>query len=200
MQDPRRGPLALAILGEHCLLVGSARVVEEMVSRRGQRPLAGRAALLQLVERLDGDPTFWLAADGSLLTQLNLRPGPGAPTVPLGLPSLRHVVASGTLEPQLALDVVAEVGDEAAARSLAEMVRGFVALLALQARQKPAFAGLMQAVALDVRGPAVRLGCRLSQEQAEALVAAASPASRPSPEPAAAAAPGSLSPASPTQP
>jgi hypothetical protein len=180
LEDPRRGPNAVAILGPGCLLLGTAKVVEEMVSRHGQRAFAGNAGLLGLIERLDGDPTFWLASDDSLLGQLGSRPSGGAAAMPLGLPALRHLLVWGTLEPQVSLDVIATAADDLAARNLADMVRGFVALMAFQAQQRPALAGLAQAVAVEVQGREVRLRCRLTQEQTAALLASAAAGARPS--------------------
>jgi hypothetical protein len=96
------------------------------------------------------------------------------------LPPLRHLLAFGTLDPEVTLAVRATADDEVAARNLADIVRGFVALLAL-AQQKPALAGLAQAVVVEARGRETRLDCRLTEGQAEGLVQLVAPGPKPAP-------------------
>jgi len=171
LQNAKRGPAAVALLGPSCVLFGAPPVVEGMVAHEGQHTLAANHALMSLVERVEGDPAFWVAGDESLLAQLEPKKGAATGSLPLGLPPVRQLTLSGALEPQLALALTADVGDPAAARNAADMVRGFVSLLALQAQQKPALAGLAQAVTVSVEGGEVRARCHLTHEQVEALLA-----------------------------
>ena len=53
------------------------------------------------------------------------------------LPNLQSLLVTGDLESAVSLSVTGETTDEAAAKNLADVVRGFTALIALQAAQKP---------------------------------------------------------------
>jgi hypothetical protein len=127
-----------------------------------------------------------MVGDQSVLARLpRTLPAPGASPGAGGsinLPSLRSLVVTGDLEPQLAFDVVGETPDEAAARNLADVVRGFVALLSLQAGQKPELKDLASAVSVASEANRVRLSARIPHEVLEALQPKRAGVASPAPE------------------
>jgi hypothetical protein len=70
--------------------------------------------------------------------------------------------------------------DEAGAKNLADVVRGLVALTALQSGQKPELKGLASAVSVATEGNRVHLTARLPYEILDALLAKPAPRARPS--------------------
>ena len=98
-------------------------------------------------------------------------PGAGAagPGGRVDLPALKSLVVTGDLDPQLAVEIVGEAADEPAARSLADVVRGLVALMTLQAGQKPELKELASAVSVASEASRVRVSARIPHELLEAL-------------------------------
>jgi hypothetical protein len=182
LQAGKRGPQSLALVSPTCILLGSTPIVEEMIAHPGRRTLAENQALMSLVGRVEGETAFWLVGDGSLLAQLDAKKGTSG--IPLGLPPVRQLIATGVADPQPVLSLTADVGDPASARNVADMVRGFVSLLAFS---------------VSAAGGEVRLRCTLTDEQVATLMAAgrsrsqapASPAQPATPKP------GTVVPASP---
>lgn len=166
---------ALAFLAEDTLMLGSAAVVEATLERhaQGRQPLRDNPALLALLETVKPGSTFWMVGDQSLLAHLpRTLPGPGAVSGAGGgvnLPALKSLVVTGDVEPQLAFELVGEAADEPAARNLADVVRGFVALLALQASQKPELKDLASAVSVASDANRVRVSARIPHALLEAL-------------------------------
>jgi hypothetical protein len=81
----------------------------------------------------------------------------------------------------LSLSVTGETTDAAAAKNLADVVRGFAALLQLQAAQKPELQQLSSALSVTSEGSRVLLSARLPYELLDALQAPAAPPARPAP-------------------
>src|SRR5262245_30194538 len=181
-------PGALAFLADDTLVLGSAAVVEATLDghAQGRQPLRENSTLLVLLETVKPGSTVWMVGDQSLLANLpRTLPGPDAGKGPggaLSLPALKSLVATGDLEPQLAFEIVGEAADEAGARSLADVVRGFVALLQLQAGQKPELKDLASAVSVASEAQRVRVSARIPHELLEALLPKRSPAPSPAPE------------------
>jgi hypothetical protein len=166
---------ALAFLTDDTLLLGGAALVEAALDGRaqGREPLRDNARLLALLETVKPGSTIWMVGDQSLLARLpRSLPAPGASPgagSSVNLPALKSLVVTGDLEPQLAFELVGETPDEAAARNLADVVRGFVALLSLQASQKPELKDLASAVSVASEANRVRVSARIPHELLEAL-------------------------------
>jgi hypothetical protein len=182
---------AVAFLDEHALLLGPKdRVLATVASRtRGETPLRTNTALLALVEKVRPGSTFWMVGDQSLLKGLPTTiPAPGSmgangATVGEGasitLPALRSVTLTGDLDPQVSLSIVGEAADEPAARNLADVVRGLVALLSLQAQQKPELQQLASAVSVATETNRVLVNARIPYEMLDALQRKAAPPAPP---------------------
>ena len=76
---------------------------------------------------------------------------------------------TGDLEPQVSVDLTGEAGDEAAAKNLADVVRGFVALASLQASQKPELKQLASAISVTTEASRVHVAARVPYEVIESL-------------------------------
>lgn len=172
------GAFALAFLSDDTLVLGEQAGVEATLTSQaaGKQPLRGNAELMGLLEAVKPGSTFWMVGDQSLLAQMPQSlpaPGaalaPGAPSGSLSLPALKSVIVTGDLDPQVTLDVTGEAGDEAGARNLADVVRGIVALLSLQAGQKPELKGLASAFSVTSEGARVHVSGRIPYELLDAL-------------------------------
>jgi hypothetical protein len=169
--EGRRGAMAVAFLDEDTLVLGTQPQVEEAITSRvrGDKGLRANETLLALLREVRPGSTFWMVGDQSLLARM-----PGSVPLPgeagaVNLPPLQSIVVTGDLEPSLAMEAVGQARDEAAARNLADVVRGFLALAQLQASQKPELQGLASAVSVTTDGLKVQISARLPFELLDAL-------------------------------
>jgi hypothetical protein len=179
--------LAMALLDESHLLFGPRPAVEAAVGSRtrGETPLRQNAVLLGLVEKVRPGSTFWMVGDQTLLAGMPASvPTPGgAAGATVSLPALKSLTVTGDLDPQVSLSVVGDAADEMAAKNLADVVRGFVALMSLQSRQKPELQQLASAVSVATEQNRVLVSARVPYELLDALRAQAkSGVATPAPE------------------
>jgi hypothetical protein len=166
---------ALAFLDDHTLVVGAGASVESVVAAhaQGARSLRQNAVLMELLGKVKPGSTFWMVGDQSLLAQLPRNvPAPGRAAgdgASVTLPALKSLAVTGDLDPEVSLQATGAAADEAAARNLADVVRGFMALAALQARQKPELASLTNAVNVTTEGIQVHVTARFPYELLDAL-------------------------------
>ena len=85
------------------------------------------------------------------------------------LPAMKSVVVTGDLDPMVAVEVTGEALDSKAAQSLADVVRGFVALASLQASQKPELKELASAVSVTTDAARVHVNLRVPYELIDSL-------------------------------
>jgi hypothetical protein len=175
--------LAVALVDEGHLLFGPRPAVEAAVGSRtrGETPLRTNAVLLGLVEKVRPGSTFWMVGDQSLLAGMPATvPAPGgAEGATLSLPALKSLTVTGDLDPQVSLAIIGQAKDELAAKNLADVVRGFVALASLQAQQKPELQQLASAVTVATEQSRVLVSARIPYELIDALQAKAKPAPAP---------------------
>ena len=183
-----KGTGATAFLDDNTLVMGTQASVEQTVIARakGEAPLRDNAALLTLLEGVKPGSTFWMVGDQTLLSNMpKAIPGPGGPgtSQSIELPALKSLVVTGDLEPQVSIDLTGETGDEPAAKNLADVVRGFVALASLQASQKPELKQLASAISVTTETTRVHVAARVPYEVLESLQphrpVAAAPATAP---------------------
>ena len=170
--EGRKGAEAAAFLDDDTLVFGSQAAVEETIGSRvgGKAPLRTNASIMALLERVKPGPAFWMVGDQSLLANMPKSiPAPGGDGSGLQLPAVRNLVVTGDLDPQVALDVTAETADEAAAKNLADVVRGLMALAALQGNQKPELKELASAVSVTTEVNQVHVSARISHALFESL-------------------------------
>ncbi len=172
--EGKKGTGAVAFLDDDTLVMGSQAAVEAVITARvqGQPRLKSNAGLSALLEKVKPGSTFWMVGDQSLLSRLPTEmPGPGAASggASIQLPALQSLVVTGDLDPGLSLEAIGEARDEAAAKNLADVVRGFLALAQLQAGQKPELKELTSAVSVATETNKVRVSARVSYELLESL-------------------------------
>jgi hypothetical protein len=95
------------------------------------------------------------------------------------LPALQSLTVTGDLDPEISLQVAGDAKDEPSAKNLADVVRGFVALMSLQAQQKPELQQLASAVTVATEQSRVLVSARIPYEMLDAL----QPKARPAPAP-----------------
>jgi len=154
---------AATFLDDTTLALGSRPAIEALLGRRaGREPGLGQgSSLAKLLGRVKPGSTFWMVGDPSLLANLpQVLPVPGGGQDRLTIPGLLGLVVAGDVEPQVSLDLVADTKDEAAARNLADMARGLLALATMQASQRPELKALTSAISVTSEQSSVRVIAR----------------------------------------
>ncbi len=167
-----REGMAVAFIDRQALLIGRQAAVESALSgrARGGAPLRTNATLMGLLERVKPGSTFWMVGDQSLLQNLpGTVPSPAGNGTSIELPALKSLIVTGDLEPVISLAITGDAADPAAAKNLANIVSGFVSLVALQASQKPELKDLAQAVTVATDQSRVLVNARVPYEVLEAL-------------------------------
>jgi hypothetical protein len=174
---------ALAFLDEDTIVLGALASVEQVVSNRSQNPAALEAnkELLDLVRQVQPGSAFWLVGDQTALANL-----PKGGQAGMTLPNLKSVIVTAELDPVLNLHLTGEALDAAAAKNLADVVRGFVALATLQSAQKPELKELGSAISVTADVNKVHVNAKFPYELLDALqsgaakqkVTAAAPAAK----------------------
>jgi len=172
----RHGSGAMAFLDDRSIVIGAQAAVEAVVANRaeGTASLKSNAALTGLLEQVKPGSTFWMVGDRTLLAHLpSSIPSPGgAAGSSIDLPSLKSLVVSGDLDPQVSLHLTGEAADEAAATQLADVVRGLTALMALQAGQRPQLKELASAIGVTTEATRVHVEARIPYALIDSLVPA----------------------------
>ncbi len=181
-----RGAGAAAFLDDNSIVMGAQRTVEQTVIARakGEAPLRSNAALLALLESVRPGSTFWMVGDQTLLSNMpKSLPGPGGPgtSQSIELPALKSLVVTGDLDPQVSLDLTGEATDEASAKNLADVVRGFVALATMQANQRPELKQLASAINVTTEATRVHVAARVPYDVIDSLQGRRPPISAPPP-------------------
>jgi hypothetical protein len=167
--------VAVAFLDEGTLVFGAKdQVLAAITSRtRSETPLKGNTALMALVEKVRPGSTFWMVGDQSLLASLpTSMPAPGASAdgaATMTLPALTGLIVTGDLDPQVSVAITGEAKDALAAKNLADVVRGLVAMASLQAQQKPELQQLASAISVATEENRVLVNARFPYELLEAL-------------------------------
>jgi hypothetical protein len=174
-KEGSRRAAALAFLDDRTLAIGSQAGVEATVQGHasGAGGLKGNPTLLALLEQVKPGSAFWMVGDQSLLRNLPsaipVPGGQGGASTSMTLPNLQSLLVTGDLESAVSLSVTGEATDEAAARNLADVVRGFTALIALQSAQRPELKDLGSAINVSTEGRRVLVNARFSYELLEAV-------------------------------
>jgi hypothetical protein len=162
----------IAFLDKGTILLGDVAQLRETLKAHGQgkTPLQSNATLLKLLVRVRPGSTFWMVGDQSLLANLPATlPSPSGSSASLTLPALQSLIVTGDVEPLVSLHVTGGTADEAAAKNLADMVRGFVAIFALQASQKPELKELASALSVTQNATEVLVNFQIAPAVLERL-------------------------------
>ena len=169
--------------------MGSQPAVEATLTShaQGSGGLKSNTALMALLQGVKPGSTFWMVGDQSLLASLPTSiPAPGASAGggSVALPSLVGLTVTGDLDPQVSVAITGEAKDAAAAKNLADVVRGLVAMASLQAAQKPELSQLASAVSVATEENRVLVTARIPYETLDALQPKRPQAVQSTPEPA----------------
>lgn len=171
-REGSKGAAAMAFLDDRTLVMGSLAGVESTVAAHGggQAGLKGNTTLIRLLGEVRPGSAFWMVGDQSLLANLpKSLPGVGGAGNGMTLPNLQSLLVTGDLESAVSLSVTGEATDEAAAKNLADMVRGLAALVQLQASQKPEWKELGSAINVSTEANRVLLSARFSYDLLDSL-------------------------------
>lgn len=162
---------AVAFLDDDTLVLGPRASVEATLTNHaaGKVPMRSNAALVALLESVKPGSTFWAVGDQSVLSRLPLTVPGAAGQGSVTLPPVKSVVVTGDLDPLVAVELTGEAVDDKAAQSLADVVRGLVALASLQASQKPELRELASAVSVTTDATRVHVNVRVPYELLDSL-------------------------------
>jgi hypothetical protein len=180
VSDEKR--LALVFLEPGLVAIGGATAVRSAIDTKAGAPsVKGNDDVMRLVRDID-DGDVWVVARFDALTGGKLPAEVANQLPPINWFSARGFVNSG-VDGQLRV----ETRDEAAAKNLQDVIRGFMALGRLQTSQHPEVAELLNSVQLTGDGKTVSLSFSLPPEMIDALGALRAqrprPRTTPSPNP-----------------
>jgi hypothetical protein len=176
---------AAAVLGDGALIMGTSADVEAGLDRQTSKApgLTGNTTMAALLARIEPGATFWLAGDQGLASAA----GAIAPQSAGMMPSMKSLVMSGELDPDVRASIIAEAADDTGAKNMADTVRALIAMVAMGATQKPELSDLVSGIRISQQGPEVRLSARVSHDTLARLqvrpTPSPTPASRPAPRP-----------------
>lgn len=122
----KEGPLAFALPEAQVFLFGEPDYVRDMIDVGAGGSVAAARTLAEWQDALSPVDTFWIA--GRPPSGLDRLAGTSAPGLSGPLPELASIALSGRLSQQLSLVAQARSAEPAGASSLAELVRGLLAL------------------------------------------------------------------------
>ena len=170
---PRPDRFALSFIEPGLVAVGGIGLVRHAIDLHtsGGESVVTNDELMKQVRSLDRG-NAWAVGRFDLL-----RSNAGFPKgVATQLPAITWFSASGHVDGGLRGVVRAEAGDDEAAKNLRDVVRGFLALVRLQAGSRPEFQGLLQSLELGGAGKTVALSFDVPAQVFDLLGAAGSPA------------------------
>jgi hypothetical protein len=171
--------LALVFLEPGLVAIGGPAAVRRSIDTKAAGSnVTGNDELMRLVREID-DGDAWVVARFDALSGNRLPPELASQLPPINWFSARGFIGTG-LEGQLRV----ETRDEASAKNLQDVIRGFMALGRLQTGQHPEFAEFLNSVQLGGDGTTVSLSFSVPSEMIDVLGAIRAERSRPRPEPA----------------
>ena len=156
----------VALLDAGILIAGDATSVEAfLANRKSGRGIRDNAELVGLLERVEPGSTWWAVGGPSVLARATSEMGGAVPN----LPNVKEVVAYGHLDPEVGMTVTAEAADAKSATKIADVVRGFSAMLSLQAGQKPELAQIADSISVATEQDKVMIKATITHELIESL-------------------------------
>ena len=157
---------AVAFLDTGLVAVGRPAAVRLALDTKANPTTAAKEneSLTRMIDRVD-DQAAWAVAKFDALQKR----GPLPPTVVSQLPAITWLAAGGHADHDVAATLYAEAKDAQAAKDLREVIQGLVALVRLQAGQRPGFDELVNSIQLSGEGTGVSVGFSISAEALEKL-------------------------------
>ena len=156
----------VALLDAGILVAGNAASVETFLANRSTgHGIRDSATLVTQLESIEPGSTWWAVGGPSVLSRVTSEVGGPA----ANLPSIKQVVAYGHLDPEVGMTATAEALDEKSATKIADVLRGFSAMLSLQAGQKAELQQIADSISVATEGDKVHLKATISHELIESL-------------------------------
>lgn len=160
---------AVAFVEPDLVAAGTLESVHEAIDVKaaGSGTIRDNAEVMRLIRDSDNG-TAWAVARLDAVTGSGRLPG----DVLKQLPAVNWFAVTGHVDDGVRGTIRAEARDDQAAKDLAEVVRGFMALARLQAGQHAEFASLINSLELTESGKTVTLNFAVPGEVLDALAAA----------------------------
>lgn len=157
---------AVALLDAGILVAGDSASVEAfLANRQSGHGVRDSKELVSLLESVEPGSTFWAVGGPSVLSRATA--GVGGPAA--NLPSVKQVVAYGHLDPEVGVTATAEAADAKAATKIADVLRGFSAMLSLQAGQKAELAQIADSISVATEDDKVHVKATITHELLDSL-------------------------------
>lgn len=164
---------AVALLDAGILVAGDATSVETFLANRSTgHGIRDSRELVAMLESIEPGSTFWAVGGPSVLSRMTS--GVGGPAA--NLPSVKQVVAYGHLDPEVGMTATAEATDAKSATKIADVLRGFSAMLSLQAGQKAELAQIADSISVATEDDKVHVKATITHELIESLKKSMGPA------------------------
>ena len=156
----------VALLDAGILVAGEAEAVETFLANRASgHGIRDSKELVAQLESIEPGSTFWAVGGPSVLSRMTSEVGGPA----ANLPAVKQVVAYGHLDPEVGMTATAEAADAKSATKIADVLRGFSAMLSLQAGQKPEFAQIADSISVATEDDKVHVKATITHELIESL-------------------------------
>lgn len=151
---------AVALLDAGILVAGNAAAVETFLANRSTgHGIRDSAALVSQLEKIEPGSTFWAVGGPSVLARVTSQVGATA-----NLPSIKQVVVYGHLDPEVLMTATAEAADEKSATKIADVLRGFSAMLSLQGGQRAELAQIADSISVATEDDKVHVKATITHE------------------------------------
>jgi hypothetical protein len=156
----------VALLDAGILVAGDAASVESfLTNRQTGRGIRDSKELVALLERVEPGSTFWAVGGPSVLSRMTSEVGGPA----ANLPAIKQVVAYGHLDPEVGMTATAEAADAKSAAKIADVLRGFSAMLSLQAGQKAELAQIADSISVATEDDKVHVKATITHDLIDSL-------------------------------
>lgn len=157
---------AVALLDAGILVAGNADAIETFLANRSTgHGIRDSASLVSQLEKIEPGSTFWAVGGPSVLSRVTSQVGGAA----ANLPSIKQVVVYGHLDPEVGMTATAEAADEKSAAKIADVLRGFSAMLSLQAGQRAELAQIADSISVATEDDKVHIKATITHELIESL-------------------------------
>ena len=157
---------AIALLDAGILVAGDSASVETFLANRSTgHGIRDSAQLVSQLESIEPGSTFWAVGGASVLSRVTSQVGGPA----ANLPAVKQVVAYGHLDPEVGMTATAEAADAKSATKIADVLRGFSAMLSLQSGQRAELAQIADSISVATEDDKVHVKATITHELIESL-------------------------------
>lgn len=157
---------AIALLDAGILVAGDSASVETFLANRSSgHGIRDSQELVAQLETIEAGSTFWAVGGSSVLSRMTSEMGGPA----ANLPAVKQIVAYGHLDPEVGMTATAEAADAKSATKIADVLRGFSAMLSLQAGQRPELQQVADSISVATEDDKVHVKATLTHELIESL-------------------------------